>query len=101
MPKNKKSYMNSKNILDEGLFDNLIRSLLPKSIQRKVSRKAMDVIKKDNEKLEKQIEYWKVMQKQAQERGYKALEKRFGVKIKRGTANKIVKHYYGEQLSGK
>ena len=68
MPKNKKSYMNSKNILDEGLFDNLIRSLIPKSIQRKVSKKAMDVIKKDNEKLEKQIEYWKVMQKQAQER---------------------------------
>ena len=50
MPK-KKSYMNTNNIIKEGFFDDLIRSIIPKSIQQKVSKSAQETLKKEIEKI--------------------------------------------------
>ena len=51
----KKSYMNKENILSEGLFDKILRSIIPKSIQKSVSKKYIEKKKKEISKIDKEI----------------------------------------------
>ena len=59
----KKSYMNLKGIVNEGLLDDLLRSIVPKSIQKSINKayvkekkKELDKVTKDIEKKEKELD---------------------------------------------
>ena len=55
MPK-KKSYMNTENIISEGLISKLINFLIPRSVKSKINKSKIDKLEKQNQKLEKDIE---------------------------------------------
>ena len=59
----KKSYMNLNGIVNEGLLDDLLRSIVPKSIQKSINKayvkekkKELDKVTKDIEKKEKELD---------------------------------------------
>jgi len=102
MPK-KQSYMNKENVLSEGFLDKIIRSIIPKSIQKKVTQKSVTNIKKENQKLETEltdiqnkIQKLEQQKKTSSERLHKAIEKQYGVKIKQKTTQQAIKDFYGE-----
>jgi len=99
----KQSYMNNENVLSEGLLDKIIRSIIPKSIQKTVTKKAVTNMKKENQKLETEIsdiqskiQKLEQRKKASSERLHKAIEKQYGVKIKQKTTQQAIKDFYGE-----
>ena len=52
----KKSYMDNKNIVKEGFFDTLVRTIIPKSIQDKVDANEKKYYEKESKRLDKKIE---------------------------------------------
>ena len=51
----KKSYMDNKNIVKEGFFDTLVRTIIPKSIQDKVDANEKKYYKAKSKELDKKI----------------------------------------------
>jgi acetyl-CoA carboxylase alpha subunit len=86
----KKSYMDMDNILSEGVWEVLLHTIVPQSLVKKYKQKSDAKIKK----LEKEIEFLAKQQDDAQERMFKALEKRTGKKIKRQSAKDTIADYY-------
>ena len=76
----KKSYMNSKNIIKEGFFDDLIRAIIPKSIQKNISKSAQQILKKELEKTNKELKDLEKKSKVLSAEIVKALEKQYGYK---------------------
>ena len=92
----KKSYMNTKNILSEGLINKLIGILIPKKVREKMKKSKIEKVNKKIEKLGKEVSDLSKKQSDAKERMIKALEKQYGTKIKRQSAEKAIKDFYGE-----
>ena len=95
MPK-KKSYMDNKNIIEEGFFDNLLRIIIPKSIKQKIDKKKQAKLKKELEKSEKKIKDLETKQKQLQKSTSKHLEKQYGIKM----SDKELRDYWKKQIYG-
>ena len=72
--------MNSKNIIKEGFFDDLIRAIIPKSIQKNISKSAQQILKKELEKSNKKIQDLEKQSKVLRTKMIKALEKQYGYK---------------------
>tara|TARA_R100000008_G_C3520533_1_gene133730 strand:- start:288 stop:554 length:267 start_codon:yes stop_codon:yes gene_type:complete len=87
--------MDKDNVLSEGLIDKLIKSLIPTSIQKKITQNSIQNLKKQNIKIEKELEVLNKKQSDAAEKMRKALEKQYGVKIKRQSAEKAIEDFYG------
>ena len=45
--------MNNENIIKEGFFDNLLRAIVPKSVQKTISKAAQNKLEKEYEETEK------------------------------------------------
>ena len=90
MPK-KKSYMNTENIISEGLISKLINFLIPRSVKSKINKSKIDKLEKQNQKLEKDIESSRKKQSDAYDRMIKSLEKQFGVKVNKKSADDYLK----------
>ena len=89
----KKSYMNKSNILMESFFDDLIRSIIPKSIQKKVNQDAIKSLKNKIEKSNDKIKDYEKRSKEISDRIAKALEKQYGYK----TDKKKVSDFIGKR----
>ena len=92
----KKSYMDTDNIISEGLFNILFKTLIPKSVQQNITTQYVDALEKEINASEKKIDDLNKQAKEAQEKIFKALEKRSGKKIKRQSAEKAIKNYFNK-----
>ena len=72
--------MNTKNIIKEGFFDDLIRTIIPKSIQKNISKSAQQILKKELEKTNKELKDLEKKSKVLSAEIVKALEKQYGYK---------------------
>ena len=77
---NKKSYMNVQNIIQEGFFDDLLRAVIPQSIQDRIDKPAKEKLKKQIEKSNKKIQDLEKQSKVISDKIAKALEKQYGYK---------------------
>ncbi len=87
----KKSYMNSKNIIKEGFFDDLIRAIIPKSIQKNISKSAQQILKKELEKTNKELKDLEKKSKEISDRVSKKLQKQYGYKTNNKKVNDFIK----------
>jgi len=76
----KKSYMNTQNIIKEGFFDDLLRAVIPQSIQDRIDKPAKEKLKKQLEKSNKKIQDLEKQSKVISDKIAKALEKQYGYK---------------------
>ena len=83
--------MNSKNIIKEGFFDDLIRAIIPKSIQKNISKSAQQILKKELEKSNKKIQDLEKQSKVLRAKMIKALEKQYGYKSDKKKVSDFIK----------
>jgi len=93
----KKSYMDNENIIKEGFFDTLVRTIIPNSIQDKVDANAKKYYDKEKKKLDKKLQDIEKESDKLLKKATKDLEKTYGVKIN----DKEVKDYWEKQIYGK
>ena len=86
--------MNSKNIIKEGFFDDLIRTIIPKSIQKNISKSAQQILKKELEKTNKELKDLEKKSKEISDRVSKKLQKQYGYK----TNNKKVSDFIKKRI---
>jgi hypothetical protein len=96
----KKSYMDKDNIISEGLWTdivgNLLAPLVPKSVGEKWKQKHLDrakALRKEIERLEKEVEASKKRQTKSLEDYKKKIEKETGKKIPKSSKD-IIANYY-------
>jgi hypothetical protein len=87
----KNSYMNNENIIKEGFFDNLLRAIVPKSVQKTISKAAQNKLEKEYEETEKKIEKLRKQSADARARFLKAMEKQYGYKPDKKKYKKFMK----------
>jgi hypothetical protein len=83
--------MNSKNIIKEGFFDDLIRTIIPKSIQKNISKSSQQILKKELEKSNKKIQDLEKQSKVLRTKMIKALEKQYGYKSDKKKVSDFIK----------
>ena len=72
--------MNTQNIIQEGFFDDLIRAVIPQSIQDRIDKPAKEKLKKQLEKSNKKIKNLEKQSKVLSDEIAKALEKQYRYK---------------------
>ena len=87
----KKSYMNTQNIIQEGFFDDLIRAVIPQSIQDRIDKPAKEKLKKQLEKSNKKIQNLEKQSKVLSDKIAKALEKQYGYKSDKKKVSDFIK----------
>ena len=88
---NKKSYMNVQNIIQEGFFDDLLRAVIPQSIQDRIDKPAKEKLKKQLEKSNKKIQDLEKQSKVLSDKIAKALEKQYGYKSDKKKVSDFIK----------
>ena len=83
--------MNTKNIIKEGFFDDLIRAIIPKSIQKNISKSSQQILKKELEKSNKKIQDLEKQSKVLRTKMIKALEKQYGYKSDKKKVSDFIK----------
>ena len=78
----KSSYMNVKNIISESFIDKLVRSLIPKSVQQKITSAYLKKNKEELYKLEKELEKGVENSNKIASKFENQFKKTFGKKIK-------------------
>jgi len=87
----KKSYMNTQNIIQEGFFDDLLRAIIPQSIQDRIDKPAKEKLKKQLEKSNKKIQDLEKQSKVLSDKIAKALEKQYGYKSDKKKVSDFIK----------
>jgi len=87
----KKSYMNTQNIIQEGFFDDLLRAIIPQSIQDRIDKPAKEKLKKQLEKSNKKIRDLEKQSKVLSDKIAKALEKQYGYKSDKKKVSDFIK----------
>jgi len=87
----KKSYMNTQNIIQEGFFDDLLRAVIPQSIQDRIDKPAKEKLKKQLEKSNKKIQDLEKQSKVLSDKIAKALEKQYGYKSDKKKVSDFIK----------
>jgi len=87
----KKSYMNTQNIIKEGFFDDLLRAVIPQSIQDRIDKPAKEKLKKQLEKSNKKIQDLEKQSKVISDKIAKALEKQYGYKTNKKKVSDFIK----------
>ena len=87
----KKSYMNTQNIIQEGFFDDLLRAIIPQSIQDRIDKPAKEKLKKQLEKSNKKIQNLEKQSKVLSDKIVKALEKQYGYKSDKKKVSDFIK----------
>ena len=72
--------MNVQNIIQEGFFDDLLRAVIPQSIQDRIDKPAKEKLKKQLEKSNKKIQDLEKQSKVLSDEIAKALEKQYRYK---------------------
>ena len=85
--------MNVQNIIQEGFFDDLLRAVIPQSIQDRIDKPAKEKLKKQLEKSNKKIQDLEKQSKVLSDKIAKALEKQYGYK----PANKKVNNFINKR----
>jgi hypothetical protein len=93
----KKSYMDNKNIVKEGFFDTLVRTIIPKSIQDKVDANEKKYYKAKSKELDKKIADLEKKSDKIYDEFMDLLDKRYGKKPNPKKVKKQIK----KQLYGK
>ncbi len=83
--------MDSENLIKEGFFDTLIRAVIPKSIQKQVSKAAQEKLKKKLEISKKKIEKLQKQSDDIKDNFTKALEKQYGYKPNKKKIDNLIK----------
>ena len=89
----KKSYMDNKNIVKEGFFDTLVRTIIPKSIQDKVDANAKKYHEKESKRLDKKLQDLEKESAKLRDIIAKELEKQYGYK----TNKKKISDFIGKR----
>ena len=87
----KKSYMNTQNIIQEGFFDDLLRAVIPQSIQDRIDKPAKEKLEKQLEKSNKKIQNLEKQSKVLSDKIAKALEKQYGYKPDKKKVSDFIK----------
>ena len=85
--------MNTQNIIQEVFFDDLLRAIIPQSIQDRIDKPAKEKLKKQLEKSNKKIRNLEKQSKVLSDKIAKALEKQYGYK----TDNKKVSNFINKR----
>ena len=82
--------MNTQNIIQEGFFDDLLRAIIPQSIQDRIDKPAKEKLKKQLEKSNKKIRNLEKQSKVLSDKIAKALEKQYGYKPDNKKVNNFI-----------
>ena len=83
--------MNTQNIIKEGFFDDLLRAVIPQSIQDRIDKPAKEKLKKQLEKSNKKIQDLEKQSKVLSDKIAKALEKQYGYKSDKKKVSDFIK----------
>ena len=83
--------MNTQNIIQEGFFDDLLRAVIPQSIQDRIDKPAKEKLKKQIEKSNKKIQDLEKQSKVISDKIAKALEKQYGYKSDKKKVSDFIK----------
>ena len=83
--------MNVQNIIQEGFFDDLLRAVIPQSIQDRIDKPAKEKLKKQLEKSNKKIRNLEKQSKVLSDKIAKALEKQYGYKSDKKKVSDFIK----------
>ena len=83
--------MNVQNIIQEGFFDDLLRAIIPQSIQDRIDKPAKEKLKKQLEKSNKKIQDLEKQSKVLSDKIAKALEKQYGYKSDKKKVSDFIK----------
>ena len=83
--------MNVQNIIQEGFFDDLLRAVIPQSIQDRIDKPAKEKLKKQLEKSNKKIRDLEKQSKVLSDKIAKALEKQYGYKSDKKKGSDFIK----------
>ena len=83
--------MNVQNIIQEGFFDDLLRAVIPQSIQDRIDKPAKEKLKKQLEKSNKKIQDLEKQSKVLSDKIAKALEKQYSYKSDKKKVSDFIK----------